>query len=204
MMITDTLTLEPSLQLIALKEQIEVQEKNGSYDRLLPLLEQLNLIETDNPEILAKIASCQLFLFQFPEAISTFEQVTRLVPDSAQSMNNLGVARFMAGDLSGAETAYITALSMDHADMQIRRNLAQLYLSNLDTYTKGIYLLEDLIASDPFDLDALWMMAKCCEETGRPEYARTLCERILKIDPSYIPARLASERLEVEVAPDVI
>jgi Flp pilus assembly protein TadD len=62
-----------------------------------------------------------------PGAVELFETAVALDPELAQGWSNLGVARRHAGDLAGAERAYLQSLSLDPRRTSAFHNLAALF-----------------------------------------------------------------------------
>jgi Flp pilus assembly protein TadD len=56
------------------------------------------------------------------EARFRFERAVTLDPDSAQALNNLGVALEQQGDFKGARAAYEKAMKLKPSDLYIQQN----------------------------------------------------------------------------------
>ncbi len=86
----------------------------------------------------------------YDRAFVEFEQVLRLVPESAALHYNLGGTLFGMGRFAGAETAFRMALARDPDHLEARYFLG-LTLRELGRSTEALHEMGTVLRSDPSD-----------------------------------------------------
>lgn len=112
---------EPQPSLLTLQLQPQVQPVAPAALRFLPPSDQAFLAGWS-----------QLQNQQWPEAITTFQSLVGRHPEQTAVLNNLGVARFQAGDEPGADQAFNQAL-LAGPKMEVLLNQSILAFNRLDT-----------------------------------------------------------------------
>lgn len=119
---------------------------------------------------------------QLSEAHSLLEELTR---NSINALfhNDLGVVRYLLGNIEGARRAYERAVELQPANSNFRKNLADLYFVELGMVDDAIDIYLDLLRSHPRDLEILTGLALICTNLDRPEEAQSFYRRALEIEP---------------------
>jgi len=112
---------EPLPSLLMLQLQPQVQPVPSSTLRLLPPTDQAFLAGWN-----------QLQNQEWKAAEATFQQLVGRHPEQAAVLNNLGVAKFQAGDIPAAEKAFEMALQSE-PKMEVMLNQSILAFNRLDT-----------------------------------------------------------------------
>lgn len=127
---------EPQPSLLTLQLQPQVRPAPASLLRLLPPADQAYLTGWQ-----------QLQNQEWKAAEGTFQGLVGRHPEQAEVLNNLGVARFQAGDIAGAEKAFAEARQVA-AKMEILLNQSILAFHRLDT-TLGAARRDEAQTADP-------------------------------------------------------
>lgn len=130
----------------------------------------------------------------FTEAAALLEELTRRQPGNALYCNDLGVVRYQAGDISGAQASYEQAVRLAPDNGLYARNLADLYFADLNRADDAIHIYLDLHRKSPRDVETLTNLGHISVAVGRPDEARTFYRRALEIEPWNKEAREALAR----------
>jgi superkiller protein 3 len=87
----------------------------------------------------------------------------------------------------GAKVAYQRALDLLPTYMEAALALADL-VRRVESAAAAVGILVDILAAEPFDLDALLLLGKCLVDDARPERAVEAFERILRFQPDHSAA----------------
>jgi Flp pilus assembly protein TadD len=142
-------------------------------------------------------AEVQQFVQQdrLSEAHSLLEELVHTSSNSALYHNDLGVLRYRLGDIEGARRAYERAVELQPDSSNFRKNLADLYFSELGKADDAIGIYLDLFRAQPRDLETLSALGQICIAVGRPEEAKTFFRRALEIEPWNADIRAALQGL---------
>jgi tetratricopeptide (TPR) repeat protein len=124
---------------------------------------------------------------QSAAAVTRIQAQIASVPRSALHQNLLGEAYRTRGETKLAETAFLkaTELSPTWAEPYIR--LGSLYASS-GQYDQALAKLKDAARADPRSQTTLMVMGVLYEQKGDIPKARETYERLLAIDPRFVPA----------------
>jgi len=132
---------------------------------------------------------------QLSEAHSLLEELAHNYPENALAHNDLGVLRYRLGDIAGARSAYERATTLQSANSNFRKNLADLYFTELGMADDAIGIYLDLLRLQPRDLETLAGLGKISTAVGRPEEAKIFYRRALEIEPWNAEVRAALQSL---------
>lgn len=117
------------------------------------------------------------------EAHPLFEQLVHHNPEYALGHNDLAVVRYRVGDLEGARRAYERAVQLQPGNATFRKNLADLYFTQLGRTDDAIRIYLELFREQPRDLETLIALGQISATIGRPEEAKSFYRRALEIEP---------------------
>lgn len=142
-------------------------------------------------------AEVQQFVQQdrLSEAHSLLEELAHNNDRNALYNNDLGVLRYRLGDIEGSRRAYERAVELQPANSNFRKNLADLYFTELGRVDDAIHIYLDLFRLQPRDLETLSGLGNICTAVGRPEEAKSFYRRALEIEPWNADVRAALQRL---------
>lgn len=120
---------------------------------------------------------------QAAQARELLKQAIASYPHSAVAHNDLGVVAYNLGDVGAAQAAYEQAVRLDPANSNFRKNLADLYFVAAGRPDDAIQIYLELFRQNPRDIEVLAALGQICQAVGRPEEARTFCQRALEIEP---------------------
>lgn len=123
------------------------------------------------------------------EAIGSVSAFVREHPGLARAYNDLGVLYYKAGDKQFSLANYEKARRLAPQDATIGKNLAEYYLVELGWTDDAIFILTDLVGSNPNDIDLLSLLASISVTLERPREAEAFLRRILDLEPWNVQAR---------------
>lgn len=155
----------------------------------------------DNLTVINDIGFIKQSLGDIEGAITAWEYANIIRPKNSLSFFNLANLYFYkTKDLKKAEKNYLIALENDRKDMNIVRNLYELYYLELKDNAKTEALLLSSLADNPDSADLTALLAGFYAENGQIERAIEFYEQHLKIRPNNEAARQELERLKKEAA----
>ena len=107
-----------------------------------------------------------------------------LDPSVAQVWRDLGRLEERRENWVGARLAYEHALDLLPTYMEAALALADL-LRRVDAPGAAVDLMVDMLLSEPWELDALLMLARALLDDGRHDRALEALDRVLKFDPEH-------------------
>lgn len=129
------------------------------------------------------------------EAHSLLEELAHSYSSNALFHNDLGVLRYRLGDNEGARRAYERAVELQPANSNFRKNLADLYFTELGMTDEAIGIYLDLFRLQPRDLETLAGLGQICMAVGRPDEAKSFYRRALEIEPWNAEIRTALQQI---------
>ncbi len=99
------------------------------------------------------------------EALLPLQRACELAPEEFSPHFNLGAARLLARDFSGARSAFEAALKIKPRDLEAKARLAQALLAQ-EHYAQALPLLRDLRTRLPDAAEIGFYLAVCLIETG--------------------------------------
>lgn len=157
-------------------------------------LAQARILAPHDAGVATGLGISLLRLGRLPDALTEFQVAVQLVPNNAETLNNLGFACALNGQADAAEEAFLNALEQDPEHGAATRNLAQLYL-DLDRLQEGVALLVSRVRSAPDDADALHLLGTCYEEVEDLESARALFRQAVALRPTEAEFQTALARV---------
>jgi tetratricopeptide (TPR) repeat protein len=130
---------------------------------------------------------------QVAEAIAGLESLAAAHPDFALAHNDLGVLYYQQGDKGRCLQCYEQAVSIDPANTNFRKNLADFYFSEQGDVEKSLEHYLMVLSDNPEDIDALMVAGHICTALGKSDSAKVFYDRVLDVEPWNLEA---SERLE--------
>ena len=115
----------------AFDELVKIFKDEGKHDRLVDICERAVTAQSEDIDLLSALGDAYLRNGQTDKAVEIFEKITEMEPDSSMFFINFGDALISAGDFTGGEKAYDTAVTIDPSE-------APLFYGKLgDTYLKA-------------------------------------------------------------------
>ncbi len=130
-----------------------------------------------------------------PAAVARMEAYVAAVPTDGRGHGDLGVLYNMLGRTTDAVVVLLRAIDLDGQNPGHRRNLAAVHLQ-AGRVQDAMKALEEVLARDPRDVEALLMIGDASAGLGKARDAADLYHLVLKIDPMNAEAaqRLAGLR----------
>ncbi len=125
---------------------------------------------------------------RFADAVTEFEAVVRLVPETASAHGNLAAALGQAGQLAASVASFERALALDPGLTLVHLNLATL-LAKLGQPLEAVARLRDAQRRFPADANVHLSAGQLYYTQGLREEALTAFTRVLEIDPQHAGAR---------------
>ena len=166
-------------------EEATLAAAQGKWDVAFESLSQAHKLKPDDAGVLTGIARCAMQMGMNKEALTFFQQVIILAPDSTDAHNNLGIIQTNLGLWDEAEGSYQMAITLDPDNAEAWKNLALLYLRGGERAKEGVEILDAVRQANPLDVDAWYLLGECYDEIGDYASAKALYEHVLTIDPNY-------------------
>jgi tetratricopeptide (TPR) repeat protein len=129
-------------------------------------------------------------------ALDILAQLVAAHPDHAEAHSDLGVLCYRSGDSDRAQTHYERAAELDPANPTFQKNLADFYWVARGDVEKGLEIYVNLLAADPFDVEALLATARICMDMSMDTDAGHFIHRALEAEPWSTDARQLLNILE--------
>jgi tetratricopeptide (TPR) repeat protein len=175
--------------------QADSAARQNDWQGAADFLYQAERLDPQHVGVLTGIGTCALHLNRLPAAVSRFQQVTELAPDSPDAFNNLGVALALQGQYQNAETNYLKSLELDPENYSALKNLAQVCLQQDDRLQEGVQLLANLYQREPQDADVTFMLGTCYEGADDWDSAYEMYKQTLDMMPDHPQAKAGLERV---------
>jgi len=174
------------------------QTPSPDLDAILADLRQtISKLETQQlPEDL--YANAQNLLNQGDEqgAVRELERLVQSQPAHALSHNDLGVLYQRRGVIPKAQYHHELAVKEDPANVTFRKNLAGLYFAELGKTDEAIYLLTEILRTNPNDVETLTGLARIAVAIGRTDEAATFIQKVSELEPWNEEARELSGQVQ--------
>lgn len=147
-------------------------------------------------------AAAALEAGRYDQAIALSLKVIELDPDNLGAWENLGTAYFTYGDYANSLSAWEKALSLEKNPA--RRSALKGYISSIHKLLskpkpQRVEGGQRLTVS-PLEIQRLYNQGVDDYTAGRLENARAAFQRVIDLDPAYVPARKALRRVEEELS----
>jgi len=123
------------------------------------------------------------------EAIEILNRIISLFPNHALAYNDLGVLHFRLGNKIKSLYFYQKAVQLDPDNPAFLKNLADLYLVELNEIEEALKIYLQVLRKDPSDLETLFALGHICIQLEKFEDARVFYNRILAIEPWNLSAQ---------------
>jgi tetratricopeptide (TPR) repeat protein len=140
---------------------------------------------------------------RYDEAVSLSRQVHELDPENLAAWENLGTAWFAQGDYTRSLEAWERAIALEKSSA--RRALLAGYMKSIRKLLERPRVVarpaeppRPVVA--PHEIQKLYNRAVDLYTSGQLEAARDAFERVLSLDPAYIPASKGLRRVMEEIA----
>ncbi|MDD2338416.1 MAG: tetratricopeptide repeat protein [Geobacteraceae bacterium] len=130
-------------------------------------------------------ANAQTLLNQGDErgAVRELEKLIQSQPTHAVAHNDLGVLYQRLGILPKSQYHHELAVKEDPANATFRKNLAGLYFAELGKTDDAIYLLTEILRTNPNDVETLTGLARIATAIGRTNEASTFVQKVTELEP---------------------
>ncbi len=144
-------------------------------------------VTKDNWLAYYNLARAEMLDGRIDEGIVHFRETVRLVPESADARNNLGVALTAKGRYDEAIVELREALRIDPGSARAHNNLGQAlgFSGHLD---EGVEHFKEAIHLDPGYAKAHYHLCYALTTQGNMTEALTHCEEALRLSPDYVQA----------------
>ncbi len=129
------------------------------------------------------------------EGLSAIEPAIAANPGDAAAWTLAGSLRVMSGDFSGGEAALRRALQLDPRNLDATSHLA-IALHRQQRWAAAIELYRRVRDATPYDANVRYNLALSLEALGDLEAARVELERVVRLRPARLDARLRLANLQ--------
>ena len=168
----------------------------GAYRHAEPLLQSLNTLHPDRPDILFNYGMMLSDQGKLEEAINLLSRLTDINPENAEAWNALGIAHLRNQQVDNAKRALRQSYKLDPENGHTLRNLGGL-LAN-ENPLEALPLLEKAAEMLPDDQQAQYGYALCLLENDHPRKADTVFIKAIEIAPySELSEMCRTQRTEI-------
>ena len=153
----------------------------GTLPGALDLLKHAQTLAPGRPDLLQLQAQVSAQLGDRDAAVDAYQAALQLDPNMAQVWFELGELEGSRENWVAARLAYERALDLLPTFMEAALALADL-VRRVETPGAAVSILVDVLTTEPWELDALLLLARCLLDDGRPEQALEALTRLLKFD----------------------
>lgn len=119
-----------------------------------------------------------------PQEMRTeLEQIIADHPDFAKAHNDLGILYHQVGDIQEAQSHLVRAAELEPDNVQILKNLADFYHTELGDKSKALAAYEKILVNNPIDLVTLMICGHLCVSQHQFEQAKGYYTKIVEIEP---------------------
>ncbi len=148
------------------------------------VLRDARVLEPGRPDLLQLEAAIAEQLGDPDAAVEALHAALQLDPMVPQVWRDLGRLEERRENWVGARVAYQHALDLLPTYMEAALALGDL-LRRVESPGAAVELLVDILMVEPWDLDALQLLARALLDDGRAERALEALDRVLKFDPDH-------------------
>ncbi|EKD84075.1 MAG: hypothetical protein ACD_39C00261G0001, partial [uncultured bacterium] len=193
-LMNEVLRLEPDSCEGAFLKAIAMIRQNRSIEAIA-LLEKL----TENPaasyEAWLELGKLYQADKHPDKAVSAFIRASTSAPDQAGIWNNIGILLSNQKAYDEALKAFKKAASFDYTDPQIASNLKAVQKKIETSCQRVIDTRREALDKTPDDLDSYLDMGRAFETMERTDDAMMAYQRLLAINPEYVPGLMAYAEL---------
>jgi tetratricopeptide (TPR) repeat protein len=122
-------------------------------------------------------------------AVRELENLIKDQPAHALAHNDLGVIYQRIGALPKSQYHHEMAVKEDPANATFKKNLAGLYFAELGKTDDAIFLLTEILRSNPDDVETLTGLGRIALAIGQREEAATFIQKVTELEPWNTDAR---------------
>lgn len=157
-------------------------QSSNKLDQSIPLYQQ---ILRDNPiHFTARFALVVTLNVQgrYVEALEQCRQLMVLAPESADVLNQCGIAFSRLKDFQAALDAFSKAVQLNPQLVDAQRNYGDMLIES-GAYEEGVAAFMKILQNHPQDVPSLLYVAQLYLETEHPEKSLELINKVLEIEP---------------------
>jgi putative PEP-CTERM system TPR-repeat lipoprotein len=183
-------------QIGARKILASIYIDGGDFGRALEVLEPVNSLAPNDPQVLTLMAAAQMGLRQYVEAAGLLEKALK-APDAALNARiNLGVSLIASGQSDVGFKELQQAMVKDPSQVRSGLVMATLYLRQ-DDPKKALDVIDRIVKRSPNDIEALNLQGIAHVVSGDFVGGRAAYEKALSMSPKFYAARLNTVRLDL-------
>ena len=129
-------------------------------------------------------------------AMEALQKLLAIHPDFALAHNDLGVLCYCQGEKEAARCHYERAVQLDPDNMTLQKNLADFYFVECNRVEEAMDIYVRILETHPADIETLMNAGHISAALQRFDDARTIYERVLKIEPLNTDARQGLENID--------
>jgi len=180
---------------MAFRRVQEVAPETEGINQLVQELAQVTSGEQLEPDTTDTVSSKELLTrVEAAQQTERWADAAQLLLDALQSahnfsaaervefLNRLGVSQFMAGNISRAEDALLTALEIKPDDRAALGNLADVFAAQ-EQFDRATEYLNRALAINPDDIHTLMSLGNCALQLEAMDVAQMAFERVQKLAP---------------------
>lgn len=155
----------------------------GEYGKAAPHLQRAVDQDATSLPLLLALAQSYLWSRQFNKVLDVYHQILLINPNSAEADMLAGEALDQMKDNAGATQMFRDAIRVDPKAPNVHFGLGYL-LWTQKRYPDAATEFQAELANDPNHVQSMLYLADADMQLNKPEAARPLLERVLKLDPS--------------------
>jgi tetratricopeptide (TPR) repeat protein len=137
----------------------------------------------ENPESIYQQCQGLVDRGHIEKAISCLESLSSEHPDFALAHNDLGVLYYQQGDMKRCQLSYERAVSIEPANPNFQKNLADFYLVEKGNVEQALEIYMSVLNDNPEDIDTLMAAGHVSAAIGNADSARLFYDRVLDVEP---------------------
>ncbi len=169
---------------------------NKEYPRALSMLESLQRITPNEPQVLSMLGTVYLARRQFGPAAEMFERAATLDP-TGQAVRELGVAQLALGQDKVGVANLEKAFTRNNGDLRAGVQLATLY-GRQGQAAKAVQTAEAMVRQDPGNLAMINFLGNIKGRVRDTKGARDAFTQVLTKDPNFRPGIINLSWLDIE------
>lgn len=158
--------------------------------------EAVGLAAAASPQNLYREAQTHVEQGDAEQARTQLESLVAAYPAYALAYNDLGVLYYQAGEKEKSLEAYQQAVDLEPGNLTFKKNLADFKCIELQQVEEALKLYNEILASQPDDLETLITMGQICVMLGQKEDARHFYNQALTVEPWNAEIRQLLEEIE--------
>jgi tetratricopeptide (TPR) repeat protein len=160
----------------------------GHYNEALVSLKKALVGQPNFPDVYYLIAQIYSELELYPDSVSMFEKVIKLLPNDLEIYRAYGKTLLKSGEEKKGLKILQKSLKLNPKDEQVRIDLGR-YLLQQEQYKKALSIIEAGIRIQPESVPLICLAGDVLAKLKKFEKAQSNYESCLEIDPDYEPAK---------------